>query len=526
MALTLLTLAELRDYGLAIIRGLITDADTSEGSDYWVTASMCAALANGNQSQAEYLIRQAFPSSAESTYLLVHARERGIVAAPAAKAIGRVLLVEKDAGTAAAAGAVQANGSVYTHADGRTYVQSGGVTMLNPAWTGKTTGPGCGRQRLFIHPDVSGMAAGDPFKISGVRGVIKEVLSSIQAIDISLPLAAAPASGVAIAKWVGAIVSVEAAETGEAGNKLPGDVVVLGSPIHVDLDPNCAVLEMSGGGSDESEESIRRRIIDAMSVPAGSGNAAHYRAWARETEDVRLDDAFIYPQSRDLGTVDIIPFGVSGSRLVGNAVLLKVQQHIATEAPFHHDALVLAFTYESGSTDVSITVNAASGHEKDWVGTRTVDAASTTTQINLTTSPVGVIEVGDRVIVYVDLLGRRRPYVRTVEAVTSTYILLDEALPALPVSGEIVRPGASSTQGIIDAIEKTFDELGPGDTVPATRHPSPSLLWNSTLRVSRLTAAIQAVGGVDGLAMTAPSADVTPAAKEVVKLGQIVIQYS
>jgi hypothetical protein len=79
-----------------------------------------------------------------------------------------------------------------------------------------------------------------------------------------------------------------------------------------------------------------------------------------------------------------------------------------------------------------------------------------------------------------------------------------------------------------------FDALGPGDTSPSSRWPTEDTKLRSKLYISALTGALvqqldangTIIGGVQGtLSATAntPNADVTPAALQLITLGQLLI---
>lgn len=523
MALETLTENEARDLIRAYFRNLIPGADVSDLTDYDVQARVLAALFAGNQAQAEYLLRQILPSTAEGTFLELHAQAVGTSKAPAAAAVGHVLLV-------GAASSVQPAGSVLTHSDGSEYTTDDNATLLTAGFSGKTTGPqaDCSRKRLLVTPNTTGMVAGDVLTVSGVTSAIKEVFSSISVIELWHELPTVPATSTAITAATGAVVAVTASEADADGNKPPSDVLTLSAP-GAGVTAATTVLELAGGGDQETDEELRGRIQDFRANRPGSGNGADFRAWARETPEVRLDDAFVYPGRRGLGTVDVYPFGVEGARQVSQAVVDLVTAYLVERVAFADDISVAPTSLEVGETDVTLTVTSEVGYEADWLGTRTSSGVPTTTDIPVTVNPIGTIEIGDRILVPLTIAGRPRTVQTDVTGLTATAIQC-AALPVAPAAAVVIRPGGPLGASVISVIEELFDDLGPGDTTAtlqvSTRVPPPSEAWPDVLRLARLVEAVMGIVGVANVTFSAPGADVTPSVAKIVKLGDLTITFA
>ena len=491
------TYEEIVEIEKAAYRSLITGADTSAGSDLDIEARIHALAVRGNHAHAEYLLRQVLPTTTEGSFLREHCRIRGISATVAAKSTGHVQV------TSTTAGRTVTSGDTLTHAGGQRYEATGTVSTATPTITGGTVvGSDATRTRIPIVGTIGQFSAGNVINIGSEKAAIREVLSGISSVELWKPLAAIPAAGTSITAETGAVVPVRALTAGAAGNKDPGDTLTVDTPSG-DLSATATILDLASGGDDESEDHLRGRLLDWFANRPGSGNAADYRDWARTVDGVAIDNAFVYPGIDGLGSIGIVPMGISGARLPSTSAISAVQAAIDAAKPLPDLATVYAWSYD---TDVSawLYVQYAPGYEPDWSGSYTVSTGSTTTSVVLTTAPTA-IEVGDRVVVYTDVLGVIRGYERTVTArsVSGTYsITLDAALPEAPVSTDVVLPGGPLFAELDAALDSIMDTRGPGDTNPPTRHPAPDVAFPDRLRESDIVAAVRAVSGVVDVGVT------------------------
>lgn len=514
----------------AIARGamaaFISEADTSKGSDYDISAKMNAALAQSAQRSAAHVALQIFPKTADDDFILLHAQERGTQKQAATAAVGRVLI------TAASGTPTQPATSALTHTDGTAYSTDGGATVALPAFSGKQAIDGSTTTRILITPDTSGMAVGDPFIVNGETRAIAEVLTAISAIDVDgPPLSTAPGTGDAVAAKLGVIVAITATTTGAATNKEVGETLTLTVP-DTTIVAATVVLELSGGGDEESYAELASRLEDHFAAPPGGGNAAQIREWARTTPGVRLADAIVYPNFRGLGSVDIIPIGVASCRLVGGIVCSVIAEYVRSKLFGVVDVKVLPFTYTVLESAMPVTVVVPVGSGADWSGAFTIGASSTTLRLRVTTDPRTTIEIGDRVLLTLKPGWRWRTYVREVTGTGydgAYFIDISEELPIAPVSGDpSVIPGFAQAQEILDALEAVYDGLGPGATRTLSnaatfeRVPSPGEAWPDILREGAIGRAVLGIAGtidfsVGSLVVT------TPEVQEVVRPGKITL---
>lgn len=535
MALETKTQDELEAIIRGAVRGHITDADVSEGSDYDITARMAATAARLGQAQAAGLAKEIFPADASDEFLERHARRKGLTAQPAAKAVGKIQILSSTF-------TPQPIGSELEHDDGTAYVTTANATPTNPAVVGKTVALGSTPGRLIISPNTTGMAADQVYEVEGHIRAIREVIGgSTDAVDLYEPLPRAPTSGAALTSQYAAVVAIEAIEVGAAGNKPVGDVLTLSAP-QTGITPEVRVLELSGGGDAERPDELRARVVDADAEHPGGGNREHIRTLARETPGVRIADAIVFPGLRGLGTCDVIPIGPAGARRVGAVVCAAIAAHLADQLDERLDLDVYPLEYDT-PTDVDITVTTGVGYEADWSGgplAIAVSPDSTTGRVYLTATAVGVVPIFARVLIPIFTAGRWRTYeceVTDVATIGAEHWLdvrvLDggSALPAAPVDTDPgVFPGGPLAASVIEAVEAYFDTLGPSRKVASAalsyeRHPEPAIAWDDTVRLGALSGEIDDVPGAVDVDVNAPVANVQPNAPQTARLGKLLLRF-
>lgn len=529
MALETRTYDEVYQLARSLLRSYVPEADVSEGSDYDATARMLAAIFVGNQGQAQHLAKQIHPAEADADHLARHAHARMIEELGAAPAGGLVQL------TATSGADTQPAGSTLVHDDGTEYTTVAPVTMRAPAWTGKSVVEGSGPSRILVAPSVNDISPGDVLDIDGDVRTVQGTNTTIGFVDLWEPLTRRPAAGTPITAVIGASVEIVASETGAAGNKPQGDTLTLETPEGA-IETTVRVIGLSGGAAVETPEELRARVVAHDQQPPGNGNPGHLRAIARTLETFRIADALVYPGFRGLGTIDVIPLGPSGARLVTQAQIKAVQAAIDAEVPYVDDVLVKAPTL-SVYREVTVEVEYEVGFEPDWSGSFALTSSSTANFLALDASPVGVIEQGDRLLVHQRVGAVWVTYERTAKTITSAGVELTEPLPHVPTANpdgrDDIYPSGPNAVAIIEAIEGVFDALGPGTgnlfTDDYSRFPLPSVEWDPVLRMSRIIAAVAAVSGVRDVHIDSindgPPSDVPPPAQEIVRMGQVRVVF-
>lgn len=523
MSFTTRTLDELHDLILAHLRGRSPEMNLAKGSDEWMRARAVAAVYFGLQQPIVDMVREILPTTASPAFLPDHARARmgadaGLL--PAAAAKGKILA------TSAAAGEALTAGLTLSHPSGRKYKVSTGVSTSTPGFAGKTVLFGSTTSRVLVSPNATGITADMVVSIGGVTRAVRDVLPEIGttfALDLYQALTTQPTIGDTIVPVTGAVVSIEAVDAGAAGNLLPGDALTWDSPPGTTV-AQATVLELTGGGDVETPEQLRQRILAWAGERPGSGNRADYRDWARRTPGVRIEDACVFVGYRGIGTIDVVPIGVSGARATGTTTNATILAYLQAQASRFDDVRVRQLA-DDVTQDVTLQITAAPGFEPDWTGSYTVNAGSTTTAVVLTATPT-VIDVGMRVLVYVGSGVRPGLYEVTVIGKSGSTLTVSPELPAAPTAGALVDPGGPLTADIIAAIGTLFDNLGPSDDGGYERYPDPGVAWEYALRPERISAAVLAANeGVEGCTVVAPVGVVTAAEFARVALGVLRITH-
>lgn len=535
MAYTTKTYPELVEVEKAAVRNRITEADTSEGSDYDIEARVHATVVHGNQAHGAYLARQVLPQTADGAFLIRHGDDRGIPRRAATSARGVVALVPEtgNVGTQAAV-------SVLTTGSGVEYTTDEAANISLPSWTGKTVGGGTTIGRLSVLPNVSGLSAGDRFEVTTSEGVreytIKRVLNSIQAVELYGVMASVPATSSAITPKPSARVAVTAVEVGASGNREPNEAGTLSSPTNP-VSADMTFLEMTGGADQQSIDSFKSDIVNARALRPASGNLEHWRRFVVETPGVGMETAFIYPGLRGMGTVTAVPFGVAGTRRIGDERNAEILAHVRSEMGALDDFDIAPLSDMGSHQDITLEVQSGIGFEPDWTGQvalRTSAPVSTTTRLQLVDqADLSRFQLGDRIVVPVLIAGRERSEERRVAAIvdagTNDYrIDLDEPLSSVPQVGATtiyVTPGGPLYGPISAALEALFNTLGPGDTSPASRWPFVGDSYPAQLNIIDLGVATRVVPGVANVRVVEPAEDQVPLPLRLFTFGKLVVLW-
>ncbi|WP_405424299.1 baseplate J/gp47 family protein [Pantoea stewartii] len=110
MPFTVPAFEKIRSDMLRDIRNLDTDADITEDSDNWIRATSVASVATGLYQHQAWIVRQIFPDTADTEFLVWHARTRGLYRKAATTASGSAK-VTGESGAKAVAGQIITRGS-------------------------------------------------------------------------------------------------------------------------------------------------------------------------------------------------------------------------------------------------------------------------------------------------------------------------------------------------------------------------------------------------------------------------------
>lgn len=137
MPFTVPAFEKIRSDILRDIRNLDTDADITEDSDNWIRATSVASVATGLYQHQAWIVRQIFPDTADTEFLVWHARTRGLYRKAATTASGTAK-VTGESGAKAVAGQIITRGSLswITTADVTTGADGTGVVPVRVVTAG------------------------------------------------------------------------------------------------------------------------------------------------------------------------------------------------------------------------------------------------------------------------------------------------------------------------------------------------------------------------------------------------------
>lgn len=109
-----------------------------------------------------------------------------------------------------------------------------------------------------------------------------------------------------------------------------------------------------GGTNDETDESFVNRLYEYWQIPATSGNAFHYKQWAKEVDGV--GDAKIFPLWNGNGTVKVI---IASSEMLscGEEIVKNCKAHIEELRPIGATVTVESVLEKSINISCSCTLN-------------------------------------------------------------------------------------------------------------------------------------------------------------------------
>ncbi|MGC8341859.1 baseplate J/gp47 family protein [Pantoea ananatis] len=137
MPFTVPAFEKIRSDILRDIRNLDSDADTTVDSDNWIRATSVASVATGLYQHQAWIVRQIFPDTADTEFLVWHARIRGLYRKAATTASGTAK-VTAEPGSKAVAGQIITRGSLswITTSDVTAGADGSGVVSLQAVTAG------------------------------------------------------------------------------------------------------------------------------------------------------------------------------------------------------------------------------------------------------------------------------------------------------------------------------------------------------------------------------------------------------
>ena len=125
-----------------------------------------------------------------------------------------------------------------------------------------------------------------------------------------------------------AVVAVRSLATGAVQNiKTATKGSFMAAPVGVSTD--VVLNDVVGATNAESDSSLLERLLNKIRRPAAGGNKYDYKDWALEVDGV--EQAYVYPLRRGLGTVDIAITADNG--VTSDDTVRRAQEYIDQERP-------------------------------------------------------------------------------------------------------------------------------------------------------------------------------------------------
>lgn len=347
----------------------------------------------------------------------------------------------------------------------------------------------------------------------------------------------------------GKLVPVQAFDTGPATNLAPGAKLLWSSPrpgCNTDAvvweDPNGDGL--TGGRSEETDEEIHERVIDAGRTPAVAGNDAQIQALVKAAGvalGIPVQRAFTYPAILGPATTGIVftlrPERPGGSRLPSNDQINQVEAWVKGQLP-GDDSLFFGILLED-PVDLALNVDWRPQAERwadlvPWppfyAGTDAlvVTAATSATAFSIGRTVGGYVGVpspvvGQTLAVY-DATAKlfRRKRIASVAGVGPWALTCDTTADAsdtlyTPVVGQRACPWSESLSLLVAPLLAEFDGFGPGEQVASffdagtrqKRQPEPQQTWPSRLG-ARVINGVQDLPAVNDAQLLDPAPEDLP----------------
>lgn len=168
---------------------------------------------------------------------------------------------------------------------------------------------------------------------------------------------------------LGVNVPAQAAEGGAEYNAAANTITVMINPPQ-GIAAVTNTLPFSGGGAEESDESLRKRLLESYGETSNGANAAYYRETALKFDEVA--SAAVLPRVRGRGTVDVV---IKTRSITPSAELIsKVTAEIQKNREIGTDVLVRGPAVKK--LDVSADISVKNGYILSDVISKCKDAVN------------------------------------------------------------------------------------------------------------------------------------------------------
>lgn len=356
-------------------------------------------------------------------------------------------------------------------------------------------------------------------------------------------------------------------DTGDAVNIESGTVLTWTNPPPGSTPTAETTADFTGGAAAETDAAFSSRLGSRIAHKPAAGNAAQFRAWAREAS-VSVEDAFVYPAAFNAGSVLVVPTQKRGDSTASNAripstlVLAAVTDRLVPPAspvvPPH--ARVVVLPPEPTDVDVTALLGLAKGSNSGWADAEpfpsdlgaevAAEVTTVTSQQNFRITVGGAGQLPGGVagpLAGVQLMIWDEPTASFLELPVSTVedlgagvyrVLLSTPLSGHTIAlGDYVSPLTARRSAIALGARSYFDSLGPGEvvdldsdprSVTAFRRPPPNEEYPQRAGQSIITFWFDALGSaladatVDSVSPTTPGVPTDPIdGPELMVLGKL-----
>jgi uncharacterized phage protein gp47/JayE len=158
-----------------------------------------------------------------------------------------------------------------------------------------------------------------------------------------------------------ATANVQALVAGSTGNQPAGGSLSFLSPV-AGINSNASIASggITGGSDQESQESLRQRLIARIQTPPQGGNAADYEKWAQEA-DPSVTRVWVTPLEMGAGTVTVrfVTDDAPGGPIPTTPVVDAVDAYIQTVRPVTANVFVVAPVLNEVDFSIQLSPNSS-----------------------------------------------------------------------------------------------------------------------------------------------------------------------
>lgn len=289
----------------------------------------------------------------------------------------------------------------------------------------------------------------------------------------------------------GAVLTLKGVDTGSETNIAAGAELDYSAngPLGATL-PATVIADFRDGAPAETDADFAKRMLDRIRYKPASGNAAHFRHWARAA-NVAVQDAYVYPCAFHANSVLVVVTAKRGTTLGPNGRIPSVGTMADVTArivppgspvvpAMPHVAVVDAVPQSANMVmvlDMRRSSTAGWTDGDPWPGrdssTPSTITALTSQTVFKVTFPSGTDPVTTTPSIMAWDSSTWRLEKLSVQSVTPDTgdiydVVLDTAPTMTLATGVYIMPDNGKRLSIAQAIESYFDSLGPGEVVEST----------------------------------------------------------